>query len=76
MTEILRVENLTITYYSHSGSSQIGVKNIKMPRTKRGVCYISLNSWHLFYNFWFFCLDSTIANCYTLAVFRGLRIHV
>ena len=28
MTEILRVENLTITYYSHSGSSQIGVKNI------------------------------------------------
>ena len=28
MTEILRVENLTITYYSYSGSSQIGVKNI------------------------------------------------
>ena len=28
MTEILRVENLTIIYYSHSASSQIGVKNI------------------------------------------------
>ena len=28
MTEILKVENLTITYYSHSGSSQIGVKNV------------------------------------------------
>ena len=28
MTEILRVEDLTITYYSHSASSQIGVRNV------------------------------------------------
>jgi len=36
MTEILRVENLTITYYSHSGSSQIGVKNIKISLVDKG----------------------------------------
>ena len=74
-TDINMDDNIVLDDFEFVTNSR-RVKNIKMPRTKGGVCYISLNSWHLFYNFWFFCIDSTIANCYTLAVFRGLRIHV